>query len=416
MKAEVIAIGDELTSGQRVDTNTAWISQRLQEIGVRVLYHTTVGDDLDANVRVFREAASRADVIVATGGLGPTADDLTREVLAAVTGLELVQYDLALAHIRALFSQRKRDMPERNIVQAMFPKGSQMVHNPHGTAPGIDIDVSAPDGHSARVFALPGVPAEMKEMWHESVGPAIETMLPAERRMIRHKCIKCFGVGESDLESMLPDLIRRGRQPTVGITVSQATISLRISAEGESEEDCFTAMGATIQTIHECLGDLIFGTEEDELQDVVVRMLHDRSKTLSTAEWDTGGIVANWLSDAEGEHQFFRGGLLIGGQNQGAVLDSLGFSNSSFAADSPNLVEDVASHCQRKFDTDYALAVGPCFSQAANSDEPAKFHCAVAAPNGITTKSFRAGGHPDIVKPRAAKQALDFLRQVIDKS
>ncbi|MCA9204209.1 MAG: competence/damage-inducible protein A, partial [Planctomycetales bacterium] len=139
MNAEVIAIGDELTSGQRLDTNSQWLSERLGELGIRVLYHTTVGDELEANVRVFRQAFDRADLIVCTGGLGPTADDLTREAIAAALGRALVQNDDALKHIQAIFARRSRAMPERNLVQALFPENSRMVPNPHGTAPGIDV-------------------------------------------------------------------------------------------------------------------------------------------------------------------------------------------------------------------------------------------------------------------------------------
>ena len=133
MHAEVVSIGDELTSGQRLDTNSQWLSERLGELGIRVLYHSTVGDDLEANVRVFREAFDRADFIVCTGGLGPTADDLTRQALAEATGRELVQDDAALAHIRALFARRQRPMPDRNVCQALFPAGSSVIPNPHGT-------------------------------------------------------------------------------------------------------------------------------------------------------------------------------------------------------------------------------------------------------------------------------------------
>src|SRR5688572_19559777 len=165
MRAEIIAIGDELTTGQRLDTNSQWFAERLLEIGVPVAFHTTVGDRLADNVLVFRQACERADIVVATGGLGPTADDLTREALANVAGAPLVQDDAALAHIKALFARRKREMPPANLVQALFPQGSRPIPNPHGTAPGIDIAIPRAVGKPARVFALPGVPAEMAEMW-----------------------------------------------------------------------------------------------------------------------------------------------------------------------------------------------------------------------------------------------------------
>ena len=155
MIAEVISIGDELTSGQRLDTNSQWLSERLGELGVRVVYHSTVADDLEANVSVFRAAIDRADVVVATGGLGPTADDLTRDALAAVSGRELVLDEASLEYIRGLFARHKRDMPERNRVQALFPAGSQIVFNPNGTAPGIWLDVARPGAGRATCSPCP---------------------------------------------------------------------------------------------------------------------------------------------------------------------------------------------------------------------------------------------------------------------
>ena len=181
MDAEVISIGDELTSGQRLDTNTQWLSERLGEVGIRVLYHTTVADDLAANVRVFREAAQRADVVVASGGLGPTADDLTREVLAQLTGTELVLREDVVEQIRDLFARFGRTMPERNTVQALFPAGSRMIPNPTGTAPGIALEVPRTSRTPCRVYAMPGVPSEMFRMWADTVGPELATLSGAPK-------------------------------------------------------------------------------------------------------------------------------------------------------------------------------------------------------------------------------------------
>src|SRR5215470_13899511 len=200
MPAEIIAIGDELTSGQRLDTNSQWLSERLGEIGIPVAFHTTVGDDLENNIAVFRTAIDRAEIVVASGGLGPTADDLTRDAIAAAAGVELYEDADALAHIQNLFARRKRAMPERNKLQAQFPRGSRVVPNPEGTAPGIDLTVPRSCGPACRVFALPGVPAEMFTMWNETVKPALVGSQSASR-VICHRRIKCFGVGESDLEA-----------------------------------------------------------------------------------------------------------------------------------------------------------------------------------------------------------------------
>jgi nicotinamide-nucleotide amidase len=173
MHAEVIAIGDELTSGQRLDTNSRWMAAELGVIGVPVGFHTTVPDTMDAGIEAFRLAASRAALVVVTGGLGPTADDLTRDVLAAVADAPLDLSSDSLATVESRFARRGMPMPESNRRQAMFPRGSRIIPNPEGTAPGIDIDLPRPAGGRCRVFALPGVPAEMKTMWKATVEPAV---------------------------------------------------------------------------------------------------------------------------------------------------------------------------------------------------------------------------------------------------
>jgi nicotinamide-nucleotide amidase len=383
MRAEIIAIGDELTSGQRLDTNSQWLAERLLEIGVSVAFHTTVGDTLADNVLVFRQAAERADIVVATGGLGPTADDLTRQALAEVAGVTLVQDDASLAHIRALFARRKREMPPANVVQAQFPEGSRPIHNPHGSAPGIDIALPRPGGKWARAFALPGVPAEMKEMWAASVAPAIQSLVGA-KRTIAHYRIKCFGVGESDLEGMLPDLISRQRYPLVGITVHQATITLRITAEGESAEAARAAMQPTIDTIHECLGDLVFGYEDDELQDVVVRLLREKRRTLVVTEWGTCGLLSKWLAEVQAADAFLAGRVLI--------------DNGSWSSPPTNTAREA----------DYELLVGPA-DKSSLTDQGTLPFVLIAADQTIR-RDIAFAGHPEILRPRAAKQALNLLR------
>lgn len=413
MRAEIIAIGDELTSGQRLDTNSQWLAERLLELGVPVAFHTTVGDVLADNVEVFRRAAERANIVVASGGLGPTADDLTRFALAEVAGVELVRNDAALEHIKALFARRKREMPRANEIQAMFPKGSHVIDNPHGSAPGIDLTLTRekasggrqPVGSSAsdadtpgglrpplairtlasRVFALPGVPAEMKEMWHASVAPAIRQHLGITKTICHYR-IKCFGVGESDLEAMLPDLIARQRYPLVGITVSQATITLRITAEGETPQAARAAMQPTIDTIHECLGDLIFGYEDDELQDVVVRLLRERKQTLIVTEWGTCGLISQWLAETDAYDVFIAGSVMTGEMHWNAAMP------------------------HKTMGVDFELIVGPCPPADSPATAPGNLIIFLAHDNQLTRKELPFTGHPEILRPRAAKQALNLLR------
>lgn len=416
MQAEIIAIGDELTSGQRLDTNSQWLSERLGELGIPVSFHTTVGDDLENNIAVFRAAIDRADIVVATGGLGPTADDLTREALAAAAGVELVEDAAALAHIQNLFARRKREMPERNKLQAQFPRGSRVVPNAEGTAPGIDLTVPRPGRSPSRVFCLPGVPAEMFTMWKETVGPAIAADQPSQQ-VICHKRIKCFGVGESDLEAMIPEMIRRKREPLVGITVHGATITLRITASGPDETACRRAIEPTVVEIHEKLGVLAFGEEDDELEHADIRLLAARGKSLAVAEWATDGLVSEWLAEAAGANECFRGGVVV--HNLATLSGLVGATVSAESATSAETAERMARSIQRSMGADFGLGIAafptsgqPVRTAATTSriDMGGTLHVALASGDNVRVKAFPIATHPSITKTRSAKQALNMVR------
>lgn len=410
MIGEVIATGDELASGQRLDTNSQWLSQRLCELGVCVLYHTTVGDDREAEVRAFREAFQRADVVVSTGGLGPTADDLVREALAAAAGVDLVRDDEALEQIRRMFARRQREMPERNVVQAMFPRGSRPLRNPHGTAPGVALEIRPGGGRVVRVFALPGVPAEMHEMWGRSVAPAVRAAHGGQGRVIRHRRIHCFGAGESHVEQMLPDLIRRGREPAVGITASKATITLRVTAAGTSAEECDRAMAPTLEEIRTCLGSLVFGEEGDELQHAVARLLHERGLTLATAEWGTNGLVAQWLAALPDSVDSYRGGLVRAAGPYSTSDAGTGVVESLTEENARQMVKQLAVAVRQQFDADLGLAVGnfPAFSGGGGSTP--QLVMALALENGVELGVVPYAAHPEILAQLSAKRALDFVR------
>ena len=394
LQAEIISIGDELTSGQRLDTNSQWISQQLGAIGVRVMYHSTVADDLEANIDVFRQAIDRADLVVSTGGLGPTADDLTRQSLASAIGVELYEDADALAYIQQLFSSRGREMPPKNVVQAQFPVGSQVVHNPEGTAPGIDLAVKL-DEHECRVFCLPGVPAEMKQMWDRTVEPAIVSMNPDTKSLIQHFVIKTFGMGESDMERTLPDLIRRGRKPTVGITASYATITLRITTEGDSPEECEQQATETINTIKSCLGDLIYAHHECEIQDVVSSMLETRGESVAVLESGTQGLVSHHF------HNTGNAGTVVGPCRLETNLVSLGHSEQ-------HDLTTAAAEFHASHNSDYSIVVGDILTGGPN--EVDSLEVVIATNQGTEQHSFRFTGHSDIRVPKAAKQAINCLR------
>jgi nicotinamide-nucleotide amidase len=390
MHAEVIAIGDELTSGQRLDTNSRWMAAELGVLGVPVTFHTTVPDTLEAGIEAFRLAAARAPLVVVTGGLGPTADDLTRDVLAAAAGMPLDLSIDALATVESRFVRRGMTMPESNRRQAMFPRGSRIVPNPEGTAPGIDVDLPRPHGGTCRVFALPGVPAEMKVMWRATVEPAVLAMLP-DRATIVQRRIKCFGAGESAIEAMLPDLIRRGRDPLVGITAHEATITLRIAARGRDEAECLQKMAPTETTIRDCLGTLAYGVDDDEVEDAVLAAVAGRGGTLASAESGTEGRVATLLAQAAGRRgpaaEIYRGG--------GVVPGRLGD------------VRAAADEARRRFGATLGLAVGDVRPTAEGRRG---VDIAIAVADGIDVVEHVLGGAADIAPTRAAKTAINLVR------
>jgi nicotinamide-nucleotide amidase len=254
------------------------------------------------------------------------------------------------------------------------------------------------------VICLPGVPAEMVEMWHDSVAAAIGRFVGEGRRIVRRRRIHCFGAGESRIESMLPDMIRRGRQPTVGITASKATITLRIAAEGATESECLSAMEPTVATIRQCLGTLIFGEEDDELQHAVLRLLRERGKTLATSECATTGLVAEWLASVEDSGDVYRGGLVAAGKTPSGDDDGGGS------------IARMAVDCRTHFAADLALAVGPMLPSGSKEqvgdvgDVIPTVTFALASASGVEQKVIPCGIHPALRQIYLAKWALNFVR------
>jgi nicotinamide-nucleotide amidase len=400
LRAEVIAIGDEMVSGQRLDTNSRWLSQRLCELGVPVAFHTTVGDDLADNVAAFRIAVERAEIVVATGGLGPTADDLTRQAIAEAAQVELELHAESIEHIREIFARYSREMPESNRIQAYFPAGSRVIANPEGTAPGIDFDFPREDRIASRVFALPGVPAEMKQMWDATVGPAIRGMT-GEEQIIHHHVLNCFGAGESELESMLPNMIARDRNPRVGITASFATISLRVSARDVTVEKCRQQMEPTLREIREILGSLIFGENEQQLQDVVHQQLVGLDQSIAIVDCGLKGDVTRLLISVEDQHRHVvAGGLVLDEAAAARWLQSASYDSMAAA---------------RKIRTDFSSDTGVAISEIrpGKSDQRQQFEVAIVSPAGSLVKEFAHAGHSSIRQARSVKQVLNELRLML---
>jgi nicotinamide-nucleotide amidase len=404
LTCEIISIGDEMTSGARLDTNAQWLSRRVGELGVTVDFHTTVGDTLAHNIDVFRTAAMRADVIVSTGGLGPTRDDLTREALAELVERPLEFRDSAMQHIEALFARRKREMPERNRVQAMFPAGSEEIFNPQGTAPGIDLEIERDGRPPCRVYALPGVPAEMKRMFDETVAPRILKQ-SGGASCIRHWVMKFFGTGESDMEARLGDMIDRKRQPRVGITVSGATISLRITATGDTPQTCDAMIAQTRQDILKLVPEYHFGDGEGfEQYHAIEAGLRMRNQSLFLIELGRAAPLGDWFASL-GDSSAYRGGLSL------ATADDFA---RAFGADD---LHAAMAETAKRFGVDWVLVVDRYPSLDAMSDTPlpaADVSLLVRPPSGsMQSQTISLGGHPDILQARIAKAAMAWLRGVM---
>lgn len=301
--AAILSIGDELTLGQTHDTNAAWLAQRLGEIGIVAVEFATVPDDLPRHVAAVRRLAATADVVISTGGLGPTSDDLTRASLAEAMGDVLEEDAVALAQVEAIFAARGRVMPPINRVQALRPSRGASLENLNGTAPGLAGVVDGTD-----VFCLPGPPGEMKPMFERRVLPRLH--VPAGRT-VRTRTLHCFGIGESDVATRLGPLMDRDRVPLVGTTASAGVVSVRLRYEGEqpgSEADA--VLDAVAGEVRAKVGEFIFGADGERLPGVVLSLLRARNESLATVESCTGGLLSSMLTDVPGSSSVFVGGVV----------------------------------------------------------------------------------------------------------
>ncbi len=407
MNAELLSIGSELTSGRNLDTNTQWLSRRLAEIGIVVGWHTTIADDYRANLEAFQIATRRAKLVIATGGLGPTQDDLTREVLAALAGVPLVEDADSLAIIQEMFRRRNRVMPERNRVQALFPQGAEILGNDRGTAPGIWMQHG-----SAYVAALPGVPTEMYAMYEARVKPRLHSLGLSQGVLIQRK-INTFGLGESHVEEKLFDLTRRDHLPEVGITASDAVISLRILARGATEAEALAQAAPVEQTIRERLGEVVYGVEDEELQHAVAGLLVRHRLNVAVAEGVSGGQLADALVSVPGASAWFRGGVIA--YDDRLKRELLGVPADLLAREgavSEAVVKALAIGCRTRLRTDLALAtVGVAGPGDLTEDRPEGLvWVALAHADGESAARFHWIGSRTEIRRRTAKLAMNLLR------
>ncbi len=409
MDAVIVSCGTELVTGQCVDTNSAWIAGRLTRRGVRVVEHVTVDDDAARLSHVLRRALTEAELVIVTGGLGPTPDDVTREGIADALGVPLEENAEALSQVEAFFARWQRPMPESNRRQAMVPRGCTVIANPRGTAPGLRYA----DG-TRRLFAFPGIPAEMQVMFQAVVEPILPTLTGCA--VVESAILRCFGISEAKLGEILGDLMQRGRNPSVGTTASQAILSVRVLASGENQDEARRRLDADVSEVRRRVGDAVFGAGEDTLEGVVAGMLQKLRKTVSTAESCTGGLLATRLTDVPGSSDYFlRGYVTYADDAKRDLLAVPGDLVAIHGAVSEPVARAMASGCRRAAKSDCALSItGIAGPSGGNPPEKpvGLVYIGLADSSGIAVTRVLLGDHltRDEIRDRACKTALNLLR------
>ncbi|HEY0010013.1 MAG TPA: competence/damage-inducible protein A [Tepidisphaeraceae bacterium] len=429
----ILSIGDELALGQTVDTNSAWMSQQLAAVGCDIAAHKTVADDRAAIARTIAEEAARCDLLLISGGLGPTEDDLTRDALADVLQVPLEPHAESMKQLEAFFARLTRPMPERNRVQAMLPRGSQPISNPNGTAPGIRLEIPrervegggvrregneltphASTLNPCQIFVMPGVPKEMKPMFINFVLPWVKER--SGGAVILQKTLHTFGIGESRVGEMLGGLMMRQRNPSVGTTVANGLVSCRVNARFPSLAEAEAAMKETVAACYAALGDSIFGEDGRSIPQVVAALLMEKKATVSTAESCTGGLIAKMLTDLPGSSAYFHRGWIT--YSNAAKADELGVKEETLKAHgavSEATVLEMAAGARTRAGSDYALSIsGIAGPDGGTADKPVgTVWIALAAPTSVTAQKYIIPGDREHVRDRAAKTALWMLRYAL---
>lgn len=418
MNAEVITIGDELLRGEIVDSNKARIAQRLLLLDLDCRHQVSVLDDPEDMTDAFRRAAERSDFVLVSGGLGPTRDDLTTEVMAQTFGRETEIDAESLAAIEAFFARVGRDMAEVNRKQAYFPTGADVLKNPIGTAPGFSIR----EGRAV-FFAMPGVPRELDLMMDDQVMPRIESILleadakaagaGRPRRFVRAELLRTFGMGESTLEAELMDLARDG-DVELGYRTAFPDNFLRPVARAATVEEADRRIESVIHAIRERLGPLIYGAGNDTMESVVGAMLAERGLTVATAESCTGGLVAERITDVPGSSAYFLGGVVS--YSNEAKAELLGVSSDVIASDgavSEPVVRAMAEGVRSRFGSDFGIATSGISGPGGGTTEKpvGLVWIAIATESGTHADSFVFQVDRTRHRGLTSQVALDWIRR-----
>jgi nicotinamide-nucleotide amidase len=409
VRAEVLGIGTEILLGQICNSNAQWISEKLAEIGVDVLHHSAVGDNEERIAESFRLALGRSDVVIVTGGLGPTQDDITREGLAAALGVPLVHHAEIESFLREKFARLGREMPPSNLQQCDVPEGARYILPERGTAPGLEWE--APDG--VRVYVLAGVPAEMREMMEGTVLPELARL--AGPAVLVSRIIRVTGIAEARVGEILDDLFRSSRNPTLAYLASSGEVKVRLTAKASTRQEAGSLIDPIAGEVVRRLGANIFSEDDEDLEEVVGRLLSARGMTVACAESLTGGGLAVRLSRLPGASAYFKGSVVC--YTAASKRDLLGVTQETL--DGPGVVSEecareMARGARRVLGSDVAVALTGAAGPDEHGGKPPGTVClALATPDGDSSRAFIAPGDRDQVRRWAEQAALDSLRRYL---
>lgn len=415
MKAEIITIGDEILIGQIVDTNSAYIASALDNIGIKTIQISSIQDNREAILEVLTQAENRSDIIILTGGLGPTNDDITKNTLCDYFQDNFVFREDIYNHIVSLFEKHLNQKPnELNKQQALVPSKAVVLHNKYGTAPGMWFE-----NNSKTIISLPGVPFEMKNLMKNEVLPRL--IKTFNRPIIIHKTILTLGVGESSIAEMiktwekkLPTDIKLAYLPSPG------SVRLRLSTTGTDQARLHAAIDRQVKGLNNLIGNIIVGYEgELSIEETVANLLKKKEKTLSTAESCTGGQIAKMITSMSGASAYFKGGLVTyATESKVSVLQVKQEIIDQFSVVSAPVAESMAVHARKMYQTDYSIATtGNAGPNKGDSDaEVGIVFIAIASENGVISQQFHFGKERVNVIKRASNMALDLLRKEILKN
>ena len=408
-KSELIAVGTELLLGEIVNTDGAYIASRLKDVGVEVYHQTVVGDNPERLASALREAAGRSDVIVTTGGLGPTYDDLTKEVIARVFGKKLVRDEASLAHIREFFRKRGREMTPNNEKQADLPEGAVIFKNLWGTAPGC-----AFESGKNTVIMLPGPPAECEPMTDTYVIPYLTR---PEDGVLTSRFIRVWDVGESAVEASLHDLMIESVNPTLAPYAKYGSVQLRVAAKAPTREEGYALCGPLVEKILGIFGDNAYEENGDGLPGFVFSLLKKRGMTLSAAESCTGGLISKMMTDLPGVSEVFMGGVCTySNQAKSALLGIDPALIREKGAVSEEVAREMAERVRLRFSTDLGIGVTGIAGPGGGTPEKPVGLVYIALSDGKRTevKKCEFGTlrrSRERIRADAANTALDMTRR-----